>query len=286
VSVPGCQPTSSHQSTTNNRNRNSNHNSNRNSNRSNNRNRASASNSHRRGVRVGDAGKGAGDLTLATCSSSPSQQWIFGGQNQQTQVLSLADAGRCWEIGGCDAGSPSNVDTDYTCKKLPSPGWRNHSSPCAANMAWTFNTNGTISSVMDGGCLEVSPIDHVSVEVSTCDGSHRQQWSYTTNGHESAASGQHGQIKSKSGGCIDNNSIAPFNPQYGEIVLKACNASTCNGLDHKWVHDSFTKQLVSKVAGAAGEKVCAEIGPLQNHFSVLSAVSCAAGDAVCGALIF
>jgi hypothetical protein len=56
------------------------------------------------------------------------------------------------------------VDVGFSCKKVPKPGFGNS---CAANMAWVYQANKTVTSVMDGHCLTLSA-DGSSLTVQTC----------------------------------------------------------------------------------------------------------------------
>ena len=231
--------------------------------------------------RVMVGGRGGAGLVVSKCNAtSLSQQWIFSGPTPTfggTPIISAASGGaqHCWEIPGCSSASPTTVDTDYACKPLPKPGWRNTSSPCVANMAWTVNSNQTITSVMDGSCIQLSSSDESSIEVAKCDGSKRQMWHIEEKKTGAVI------IISELGGCVDNDAPAAYNPQYGGLVLADCEASGCGGQDHEWVHNPATKQLVSKVPGASPEnKVCAEIGGYANHYSLLTSADCAPASAV------
>ena len=227
-----------------------------------------------RPIKLGD-----GSITLSSCDGSKSQQWVLTStsntsrgslpsgtaRTKATAVKSLADGG-CWEIDGCSSSAGAAIDTDYGCKKIPVPGWKNHSSPCVANMAWEFHSNDTVTSLMDGFCLQVSEKDEWSINVSPCDGSKRQQWFRNGTTIQSGLGG----------GCIDNHGgKKPLYPQYGPLVVDDCAASQCGGADHRWTLDKDSGQLVSAVPGLGGETICAQVEGYFNHYSPLTATACA-----------
>eukprot|EP00041_Stephanoeca_diplocostata_P035461 m.1252709 g.1252709 ORF g.1252709 m.1252709 type:complete len:617 (-) comp24703_c0_seq73:4205-6055(-) len=171
-----------------------------------------------------------GTLTVAKCNAtSPAQLWnvTTGTDGQITTVASLSAIGQgCWEINGCSTANGASVDTSFGCKALPPKGWSpTHGNLCDANMAWRFNANGTVTSVMDGGCLEVSPQDEFHVVVGTCDGSPRQQFSiqgdHIVVGTGNGTSGDGPQL------CVDGGGGGgkPAYPQYGPLRITSCAVS-------------------------------------------------------------
>lgn len=152
-----------------------------------------------------------GNLHLATCDGSVSQQWTLTANESKTSVKSASDGG-CWEINGCDG---TTVDTDYGCKTLPAG-----PLPCGTqccNMAWSFKSTGQIVSGMSSQqCLQVSSKDESSVVVGPCVGAEREKWVRVGN-----------SIASALGGCIDDHATAPLNPQYGPLMLADCQTSNC-----------------------------------------------------------
>lgn len=120
-----------------------------------------------------------GILQVRSCSASrPGQRWKLTaapGSSLQTNVQNdlWFREGGCWEITACDTSKYAEVGVNYGCKPLPPAGWK---SPCDANGVWSFNANGTITSVMDGQCLEVDDRDNASVDVARCSNESRQRW--------------------------------------------------------------------------------------------------------------
>ena len=111
-------------------------------------------------------------------ANKTSQMWelspgVKPGDALPTNVKSGAGkTGGCWEITGCSSGSGAAVGCGYGCKALPKPG----STPvkCALNGAWSFNTNGTITSVMDGHCLQLTGGKGSAITVGPCTGKTNQ----------------------------------------------------------------------------------------------------------------
>jgi hypothetical protein len=70
----------------------------------------------------------------------------------------------CWEITGCNTKPGAGVGTGYGCKGLPKlkPGQGCGTNLCACNGAWSLNKNNTVSSVMDGQCLQTTGA-HINV---------------------------------------------------------------------------------------------------------------------------
>merc|ERR1712046_130385 len=79
-------------------------------------------------------------------------------------------------IHGCKTDDHAGVDTCCGCKVFKP----NSTKTCDFNMAWNFNDNSTITSVMSGKCLEALPSG--SVEVNTCDDRETQHWSLSDAG--------------------------------------------------------------------------------------------------------
>ena len=85
------------------------------------------------------------------------------------------------------------------CKALPKPG--SAPSACQLNGAWSFNSNGTITSAMDGNCFQVSNKVNgkgTAVNVASCTGKLDQIWAVVP------ATGGGSNIKNGDL-CIDNN---------------------------------------------------------------------------------
>ena len=157
-------------------------------------------------------------------------------------------------------------------------------------MAWTFTSNGSVISGLQGAdgsdeCLQVSSKDERTIVVGPCVGAKREKWAI------------HGtEIRSAFGGCIDNHATQPANPmylptqqvfvycrssnsrpikrlirrnRYGPLVVAPCDdTSGCSGQDHVWRWNSLTKQLVSAVPGM-GEEICIESQSYGNHYATL-----------------
>lgn len=124
-----------------------------------------------------------GSFTAAPCNpGSASQAWTLSpgvapGDSHATNVQ-LATAVACWEITGCAEGDGAAVGCGYGCKPVPT----SCASHCDCNGAWSTNSNGTITSVMDGKCLQVSNGKGSSINVATCTGKPNQLFTFVPSG--------------------------------------------------------------------------------------------------------
>jgi hypothetical protein len=99
------------------------------------------------------------EFAVRQCDTSRvSQHWTLSagvtpGDSKTTNVKSADGKNGCWEITACSSAEGAEVGTRYGCKPLPKAGACGNNTCC--NGAWAFNRNGTISSAMDGHCLQV-----------------------------------------------------------------------------------------------------------------------------------
>eukprot|EP00729_Bicosta_minor_P007325 gene7325-2369_t len=111
-------------------------------------------------------------FSVQPCNMNVSEQlWVLSpgvvpGDSVQTNVKMASANGGCWEIQGCATNEGATVNCVYGCKPL--------AAACAAgsccNGAWSLNSNGTITSVMDGQCLQVAQPPGSLVTVGKCRG--------------------------------------------------------------------------------------------------------------------
>ena len=102
-------------------------------------------------------------LDIYTCNAGSNQEFAHTTQNQVT-VYSGSTL-RCGDGYGQGLTSGTKVDI-YTCNQ-------------GTNQAWSFNSNGTITEVQSGLCLDVtgaSTANGALVELWTCNGGGNQQW--------------------------------------------------------------------------------------------------------------
>eukprot|EP00038_Savillea_parva_P009887 m.186474 g.186474 ORF g.186474 m.186474 type:complete len:922 (+) comp16782_c0_seq1:76-2841(+) len=131
----------------------------------------------------GPPGPPGGAFSAKPCDpSAPSQQWVLSngvtpGDGRVTNVK-LATAVACWEITACAEGDGASVGCGYGCKPIPT----SCASHCDCNGAWSTNPNGTITSVMDGKCLQVSGGAGSAVNVATCTGKANQVFKFVPSG--------------------------------------------------------------------------------------------------------
>lgn len=108
-----------------------------------------------------DVDAGRLDMTLSKCDTSrKTQQWVLSsgvipGDGNTTNIQSNTMRA-CWEITGCNTHPGAHVGTGYGCKALPKIKGPCGGNLCMCNGAWSVNSNGTITSVMDGQCFQTS----------------------------------------------------------------------------------------------------------------------------------
>eukprot|EP00935_MAST-01C_sp_MAST-1C-sp1_P002127 g2127.t1 len=143
------------------------------------------------GAHTGAEAGAGNNLILEPCDASmskPEQLWDIKTKNMsygrlwvvQSTIQAIAGNKACWEINGCGYRDGSSVDTSFGCKGLPDPGI---DDKCCANMAWSVNKNGTISTVFDHKmCFEIRGSSAAAAGagggmLSTCvPGAKQQQW--------------------------------------------------------------------------------------------------------------
>jgi len=125
-------------------------------------------------VKVGslNLAKAAADATpviSAPCSGHPAQQWTIN--NADKSIKSLLD-GRCLDLPDCQNNSGTQLTT-FACH-IGQP-----NSECGAkNQMWNINGDGTITSVLNGQCMDVWDFQGPVVEIWTCNGGGNQKWTY------------------------------------------------------------------------------------------------------------
>merc|ERR1712039_348076 len=99
--------------------------------------------------------------------------------NSGMVAFKSAKVGSCLEVRACSFKDHASVDSDFGCKAFPKAGDTN---PCSKNMAWNYNSNGTITSVMSGKCLQSAPSPSSHVEITTCAGTPEQTFEIMESG--------------------------------------------------------------------------------------------------------
>ena len=131
----------------------------------------------------GPPGPPRGAFSAEPCKvGAASQAWVLSpgvapGDSQPTNVaLATRSKASCWEIEACATGDNAAVNCNWGCKALPA----SCSSPCNCNGAWSTNANGTITSVMDGHCLQI--VSGRTITVGKCTGNANQKFVFTPSG--------------------------------------------------------------------------------------------------------
>jgi hypothetical protein len=107
----------------------------------------------------------------------------------------------CWEITGCNTNPGAGIGTGYGCKPLP----KSCANLCECNGAWAINSNRTITSVMDGMCLE-SDGKRVTVGKCISPRSPQQTWNVVPSSLDSST------FKFQQGSLCIDSSEAPAPP--------------------------------------------------------------------------
>jgi len=122
------------------------------------------------------------------CNGGKSQQWTINSDKTIRNVLS----GRCLDIPNCATSAGTALEI-YDCH-VGTP-----SSECnSLNQQWDVNSNGSISSLLDGQCLDLYDFTGPVVQTFACNGGSNQQWKYD----------QTAMTFSADGYCLDLNSGA------------------------------------------------------------------------------
>jgi len=123
-------------------------------------------------------------VVIAPCEpGKASQQWKLNANKSILNVLT----GSCLEIYDCETEDGAVVQV-YPCHLS------DHNS-CAqsANQMWNISSDGVITSVMNGKCLDVYNFEGPNVETWTCNGGPNQKWAFRSDG----------TLYSNEGKCLD-----------------------------------------------------------------------------------
>uniref|UniRef100_A0A6B2L5P5 Alpha-galactosidase n=1 Tax=Arcella intermedia TaxID=1963864 RepID=A0A6B2L5P5_9EUKA len=133
-------------------------------------------------VRSTSSGSGASNVVVSPCSSQDTQLWDIPGDGS----IRHRKTGLCLDVYDCQtaAGTPVEI---YSCHI-------GDNSSCAqsTNQLWKFNSDGSITSVMDGQCLDIYNFEGPNVETWPCNGGKNQKWAYSA-----------GTLVSQEGTCLD-----------------------------------------------------------------------------------
>lgn len=100
-----------------------------------------------------------------------------------TQGNNNTDGEHCWKVIACSSDEGTPIGVGFGCTPLPSTTVAHRCGPenppganCPCNGAFVFHGNGTITSVMDGHCLEVARTAGSEVTTGKCTGSADQHF--------------------------------------------------------------------------------------------------------------
>jgi len=110
-------------------------------------------------------------VTGGKCDGNPDQQWDISNSDQ---TIRHVRSGLCLEIPQCSTSSGTKVDLFSCHVGVPN-------QECdSKNQQWAINKNGSITSDLDGQCLDLYNFIGPAVQTFDCNGGSNQQWSYNT----------------------------------------------------------------------------------------------------------
>jgi len=116
---------------------------------------------------------GPANVMVTDCvSGKPSQMWKLNSDKSITNV----QTGTCLEIYDCESQDGANVQV-YPCHLSDK-----NSCSQSTNQQWNYNSDTSITSVMDGKCLDVYNFEGPNVETWTCNGGPNQKWTFRSDG--------------------------------------------------------------------------------------------------------
>jgi len=143
-----------------------------------------------------------------------------------TTIRLKSDTSKCVDISNYGTDDGSNIWL-FTCHT-------NDTDPTHQNQEWTYNSNGTITSVMSGKCMNsqnFGTTDGTNVELDSCSGTDDQKWIYKK--------GEDMTIRQvRSGLCLDVGSMA-------DCTQKPW--STYGYCNYKLTADARAADLVSRI---------------------------------------
>lgn len=109
-------------------------------------------------------------VTASSCNGSPNQQWTI---NNPDKTIRHIASGLCLDIPACDTDSGAQLEL-YTCH-VGDPNEECNSQ----NQQWIIDGT-TITTVLDGQCIDLYDFTGPVVQVYDCNGGTNQQWTYST----------------------------------------------------------------------------------------------------------
>jgi len=113
-------------------------------------------------------------LTLVAagkCDGSVDQQWTI---NNADKTIRHVPSGLCLDVPNCAKNAGTQLDL-FTCH-VGTP-----NQECdSVNQQWTINKNGSITTELDGQCLDLYDFTGPAVQTYDCNGGTNQQWTYNS----------------------------------------------------------------------------------------------------------
>ena len=185
----------------------------------------------------------ASNIHLTPCAGTAEQSWTFSpGSTPKSSTLTnimMSHGGGCWEITGCSTKPSAAIGTGYGCKPLPA----SCASKCACNGAWNWNSNGTITSVMDGQCATVKGTS-IIVDACTAATATAQRFTASRISRSSTAALQEEEIsyaiKASTGLCVTGQP-APTPAPTPLPCAAVKTAAACNATNRRCVWNPQSK---------------------------------------------
>jgi hypothetical protein len=130
------------------------------------------------------SGSGSANVQVSACDpTKPTQHWRL----EADKTIRHVATGLCLDIYNCQTADGTAIDI-FNCHP-------NDTNSCAhsTNQLWNYNSDKSITSVMDSKCLDIYNFNGPSVETWTCNGGPNQQWTF----------GSDGTLKSGENTCLD-----------------------------------------------------------------------------------
>jgi len=106
------------------------------------------------------------------CDGSKIQQWTY---NSDDKTIRHVQSGLCLDIPQCSKSAGTALDL-FQCH-VGSPNQECNS----LNQQWKLNSNSTITSELDGQCVDLYDFNGPTVQTYDCNGGANQEWKYDDN---------------------------------------------------------------------------------------------------------
>jgi len=194
-------------------------------------------------------------ISGATCGGTTEQQWYF---NSTDATIRHVMTGMCLDIPECRNSSGTQLEL-WPCH-VGKPGYECNSQ----NQIWKMNSDGTITSALNGMCIDLYDFTGPIVQIWSCNGGSNQKWAYNTTTKELTADSQcmglssNGDLEVYAGPLADKSYVtvllnraaasASITALWEDIGMSAATKATIRDL---WAHadlGSFMGNFTATVA--------------------------------------